>query len=69
MQKVDPWSQGRCTKWKKTTSALTESFVRIRCKITRSEISVKGLNNGIETVQGFCLGNALNVNGSNEMTD
>ena len=40
------------------------SIVSKRCKMTKNEKSVERLNNGVETVEGFCfLGNLLNASG------
>ena len=55
-------THGRCTKWKKVTSALAEDFVCKRCKMTRSEMRVVRLNDDVKTVEGFCnFRNALDA--------
>ena len=36
--------------------------------IMKNEMSVKGFNDNVETVKGFCYGNTLNAGGGFEMT-
>ena len=55
------WIHGQCTKWKKITSALAQSFVCNQCEMMKSEMYV-------ETTKKFYLENALNASVGSEMT-
>ena len=66
--KCRKWIHGQCTKWKKVTSAMAEDFICKKCLKTRSEMSVKRLNDDVETVEGFCyFGNAFIASGGSNM--
>ena len=67
--KCGHWIHRRCTKRKKLTVALAQSFVCGRCDCMRAgTVSTKEkLCDGVETVKGFCyLGDRLNASGGCE---
>jgi len=67
-QNVGNWIHGRCTKAKKVSTTLAQSFVCSRCKSKRGiVVPVETLCDGIEKVMGFCyLGDRLNASGGSE---